>query len=202
MALTRKMLKALGVEEDKIDQIIEAHSETVDALKEERDKFKAGADKVADLQKKLDEQTESARKSAEESAKIKADFDKVNAEYAEFKQGVEADKKKQTLSKVYADFLKDMNVSENGIAKILKYTSDAIELDENGKIKNAGELKKTITSEWPEYITKKETRGADTETPPDHKAGAMKSKADIMKIKDASERQKAIMENPELFGLS
>ena len=29
MALTRKMLKAMGIEDDKIDQIIEAHSETM-----------------------------------------------------------------------------------------------------------------------------------------------------------------------------
>ena len=40
MALTRKMLKAMGIEEEKIDQIIEAHTETVDALKADRDKLK------------------------------------------------------------------------------------------------------------------------------------------------------------------
>ena len=33
MALTRKMLRAMGVEDDKADQIIDAHAETVDALK-------------------------------------------------------------------------------------------------------------------------------------------------------------------------
>ena len=44
MALTRKMLKAMGIEEDKIDQIIEAHSETVDALKDEREKFREAAE--------------------------------------------------------------------------------------------------------------------------------------------------------------
>ena len=37
MSLTRKMLKAMGIEEEKIDQIIEAHSETVDSLKAVRD---------------------------------------------------------------------------------------------------------------------------------------------------------------------
>ena len=33
MALTRKMLRAMGIEDDKADQIIEAHAETVDALR-------------------------------------------------------------------------------------------------------------------------------------------------------------------------
>ena len=40
MSLTRKMLKAMGIEDEKIDQIIEAHTETVDALKEQRDGYK------------------------------------------------------------------------------------------------------------------------------------------------------------------
>ena len=43
MSLTRKMLKAMGIEEEKIDQIIEAHSETVDALKKDRDTYKENA---------------------------------------------------------------------------------------------------------------------------------------------------------------
>ena len=35
MALTRKMLKAMGIEEEKIDEIIDAHTETVNALKDQ-----------------------------------------------------------------------------------------------------------------------------------------------------------------------
>lgn len=41
MALSRKMLKAMGIEDEKIDQIIEAHSETVDSLKEQVSAYKA-----------------------------------------------------------------------------------------------------------------------------------------------------------------
>ena len=42
-SLTRKMLKAMGIEDEKIDQIIEAHSETVDALKERSADFEKNA---------------------------------------------------------------------------------------------------------------------------------------------------------------
>ena len=55
MSLTRKMLKAMGIEEEKIDQIIEAHSETVDSLKADRDSYKEDAEKLKDVQKELDE---------------------------------------------------------------------------------------------------------------------------------------------------
>ena len=65
MALTRKMLKAMGIEEEKIEQIIEAHAETVDTLKEQRDTFKADADKLAEVQKELDE----AKKNLENAGK-------------------------------------------------------------------------------------------------------------------------------------
>ena len=51
MAMTRKFLKAMGIEEEKIEQIIEAHTETVNALKEERDKFKGDAEKLPTVQK-------------------------------------------------------------------------------------------------------------------------------------------------------
>ena len=37
MALTRKMLKAMGIEDEKIDQIIDEHAESVNALKTKLD---------------------------------------------------------------------------------------------------------------------------------------------------------------------
>ena len=46
MAFTRKFLSALGIEADKVDQIIDAHTEVTDALKSERDKYKADAEKL------------------------------------------------------------------------------------------------------------------------------------------------------------
>lgn len=45
MALTRKMLRAMGIKDEKADEIIEAHSETVDALKQKAaDAGKGGED--------------------------------------------------------------------------------------------------------------------------------------------------------------
>ncbi|MBO5955889.1 MAG: hypothetical protein J6Q10_03725, partial [Clostridia bacterium] len=77
MALTRKMLKAMGIEEEKIDQIIEAHTETVDALKEKADANAEAAKKFDDVQKELD----------------KAKKDLENAEKDGFKKKYEDSKK-------------------------------------------------------------------------------------------------------------
>ena len=54
MALTRKMLKAMGIEDEKIDQIIEEHVESVDGLKAERDRYKAAAKDAEALSAELD----------------------------------------------------------------------------------------------------------------------------------------------------
>lgn len=53
MAVTRKFLKALGIEDEKIDEIIEAHTEVTEALKKERDSYKADAEEVGELRKKV-----------------------------------------------------------------------------------------------------------------------------------------------------
>jgi len=55
MNLSRKFLKALGIEDEKIDNIIEAHMETVNALKEERDGYQTKAKQLDDVQKQLDD---------------------------------------------------------------------------------------------------------------------------------------------------
>ena len=53
MALTRKMLKAMGIEEEKIDEIIDAHTETVNALKDQAKQDKDAAARLESVQKEI-----------------------------------------------------------------------------------------------------------------------------------------------------
>ena len=55
MALSRKFLASKGLEADAIDEIIQAHTETVEGLKEDRDRYKEDAEKYAETKRKLDE---------------------------------------------------------------------------------------------------------------------------------------------------
>lgn len=55
MSITRKFLKAMGIEDDKIEQIIDAHTETVDGLKADVDKYREDALKLPDVQKELND---------------------------------------------------------------------------------------------------------------------------------------------------
>ena len=58
MALTRRSLTAMGIDAEKIDEIIALHAETVEALKEQRDGYKTEADKAKEelsgVQKDMD----------------------------------------------------------------------------------------------------------------------------------------------------
>ena len=200
MALSRKMLKAMGIEDEKIDQIIEAHSDTVDALKEERDKYKVEAEKVPGIQKELDTLKEAAEKN-EGKNPYKVKYDALKEEFETFKADTEKAASKAAKENAYKALLKESGILEKHIDKVLKVSDlDSIELDKDGKIKDVEALKKSIKEEWDDFIPQnKGTQGANTSTPPANVGGGKMSKEQIFAIKDTAERQKAMLENKELF---
>ena len=201
MSLTRKMLKAMGIEEEKIDQIIEAHSETVDSLKADRDSYKEDAEKLKDVQKELDD----LKAKGDDGWKEK--HDRLKDEFDKYKTDVQAKETKAAKEAAYRAILKDANLSEKGIEKAVKYADwDKIELDADGKLKGANDHIKAVRDEWAEYVTTTTTTGAKTSTPPANNGGSKLTKAEIYARDEhgryklsTAERQKALAENPELL---
>ena len=196
MSLTRKMLKAMGIEEEKIDQIIEAHSETVDSLKADRDGYKEDAEKLKDVQKELDD----LKAKGDDGWKEK--YDNLKGEFDKYKTDVQEKETHNKKVEAYKAILKDANLSEKGIEKAVKYADwDKIELDTDGKLKGANDHIKAVREEWAEYVTTTTTTGAKTSTPPVNNGGAKLTKAEIY-AKDehgryklsTAERQKALAE--------
>lgn len=201
MSLTRKMLKAMGIEEEKIDQIIEAHSETVDSLKADRDSYKEDAEKLKGVQEELDD----LKAKGDDGWKEK--YDNLKGEFDKYKNDVQEKETHNKKVEAYKSILKDANLSEKGIEKAIKYAEwDKIELDAEGKLKGANDHIKSAREEWAEYVTTTTTTGAKTSTPPANNGGAKLTKAEIY-AKDehgryklsTAERQKALAENPELL---
>ena len=197
MSLTRKMLKAMGIEEEKIDQIIEAHSETVDALKADRDSYKKDSENLKTVQKELDELK------AQGNDGWKEKHDRLKDEFDQYKNDVQAKETKAAKEAAYRAILKDANLSEKGIEKAIKYAEwDKIELEADGKLKGANDHIKAVREEWAEYVTTTTTTGARTSTPPaNNGTGTGKTKEEIMAIKDGAVRRAEMAKNPHLFGL-
>lgn len=158
MALTRNQLKGMGLTEEQVGAVIEAHIETVEALKAERDKYKAEADKLPDVQKQLD---------TLKSEDWKAKYENEHKAFADYKTDIAS---KETLGKVkaaYKQLLLDNNVGEKHIDSILKVTDfSAMKLGEDGKLTDAARLAESAKNDWSGFITTTETKGANVDTPP------------------------------------
>lgn len=206
MALSRKYLNALGIEQDKVDEIISAHSDTVNGLKGKIDELnhkieslEKNAEQHEAVQKELDELKEKVAADAKE--REGKDYDALLKEFNDYKAEQKNKEIRAQKESAYKDILKDANIPERHFAKIIKYSDiDSVELDEKGKIKDSKNILKEIKEEWSDHIEKYEKKGADTETPPDGGGKSSMTKEEIMQIKDRTERQKAIDENHEVFG--
>lgn len=189
MALTRKFLSALGIEADKIDEIITAHTDTVDGLKRERDQYKDDAEAYKKVKKELDD----LKSSTDEEGAYKEKYEKTLKEFNDYKKSVSDKEVANKKSSAYKKLLQDVGISATAIDKIIAITKfDDIKLD-GDDIKDADKVKDGIKTDWAEFIVKKKQEGAQTETPPSN-GGKVKTKDEIRKIKDTQERQKAYRE--------
>lgn len=194
MSITRKMLKAMGIEEEKIDQIIDAHTETVDGLKADIAKYKKDADELPTLRRRIADL---------EKDDYKTKYDAEHKAFEDYKTSVKESETKRAKETAFKNLLKDAKISDKRIGAILKLQDlDEIELDKDGKIKDYDKLLEATKTEWADFVESTDVDGANTSTPPASSEPPKMTKADIMKIKDTGERQKAIAENIELFGNS
>lgn len=203
-AFVREVFSGAGADPTKIpeavDKIVDGNVASIDALREEINDLKSklknaegDSSKLKTVQKELD--------GLKEQIKGK-DYDALKKEYDDYKAEQTAKETRRTKETALRGLLKDLNMSEKGTALAVKYTNfDTVEVDENGALKDAAGLKKTISEDWGDYVLKEKVEGASTQNPPENNKGGGMTKEQIMEIKDSTERQKAIAENPELFGL-
>ena len=171
MALTRKFLKAMGIDEEKIEQIIDAHTETVTALKEERDALKADADALPEVKKELDKLKKAA--DANSNDPYKEQYESLKAEYEKYKADVAAKAETDTKTRLYRELAKKAGISEKRLDAILKVTNLAdMKLDKDGAaLVDADKLTESIKTEWADFITTEAEKGANTAKPPADSSG-------------------------------
>lgn len=183
MALTRKMLKAMGIEDEKIDQIIEEHSESTDALKQQRDDWKAKAEaKPA---------TDPKPKDPEPTDEYKAKYDAEKKAFEEYKAGIAAEKAEADKRAKYRELIVKAGVDSKRVDSVLK-VSDLSEIKvKDGAIEGADDLVKSIKEDWADFIPTTQKVGANAPNPPKNDGGVKKLE-DITKMQDPVARQEAL----------
>ena len=146
----------MAIEPEKVDQIIEAHAETVDGLKSQADELKAelamakeAAEKVPALEKQI------------EDMKASDPTEEWKAKYAELNDKYEAEK----LS-LYRNLLREIGLDERRVEKA-SLLKDLDELTvEDGKLVGYDELREAEAEEWAAFIPQEKVQGAPVPTPP------------------------------------
>ena len=196
MALTRKFLSGMGLTTEQVDAIIEEHADTVESLKEQRDEYKEKAEELKETKRELD----ALKQKGDDDAEWKDKYEALDKEYKDYKASVQAKTTEQQVKDAYVKLLKETKVSEKQIDSILNVTKFSdMKLDKDGNLEGADKLTEVIKERYGGFIVATETKGADVSTPPAGGGTKYSSKAEIMKIKDTTERRKAIAENAELF---
>lgn len=204
MALTKTQLKEIlskaGVSAENADpainSIMDGHLASVNALREERDKYKENAEKLPSVQAELD----SLKSDGSDSYKSK--YEKEHDDFEKYKAQQTAKETKANKTAAFRALLKEVGVSEKRIDAIIRASApdiDGIELDKDGKIKDTDAVTKSIKENWSDFITVKGSRGADSANPPSNNGGSVKTREEIYKTDDhgrfimnATERQEAL----------
>ena len=193
MALTRSFLKSMNLTDEQVTAIIEAHAESIEGLTQKRDEYKAKANQADELTRQLNEANEKLAQSGD-AARIQQEFD-------DYKAGIEAEKTAAQNRSVMDVFLRDqVGVKRESARKLIL---DAMDLNkypqENGQLKNAETVASELKTQYADFVSTTEEKGAPPVNPPGGGSGVKKTREEIEKITDSEARRAAIRDNIELF---
>lgn len=195
MALTRKLLKGMGLTDEQVDTIIEAHTDTVDGLKADVSKYKADAEKLPSVQEQLDD-----LKAAGDGG-YKEKYEKEHSAFETYKSDVTAKESKAAKEKAVRAYFESKNITGANLDLAMRGCGEemaALELD-GDQIKDTKSLDALVDGTYKGLVSTTQTRGANPATPPANTGGGAMTKDQIMQIKDRAERRAAIAANINLF---
>lgn len=181
MAFTVKQIKAIlssaGVPTDALDdtakEICSRHATDLDAIREERDGYKAKAERVDELE-------EAAQKAGKDPYKVK--YEAIKDEYEKYKADITAQQTHHAKETAYRELLKAAGVAEKRIDSIVKISDiDSYEFSD-GKFTKADEMTNNIKTEWADFISTPMTEGANVPKPPANNPKAAYTREDIAKM--------------------
>ena len=192
MALTRSMLKGMGLTEEQVGAIIDEHTSTIEGLKADRDKYKAEAESIPKLTKEIEDLKASVETAGGNDWQEK--YEKEHNEYEQYKAKVAEDAREAECKSLYRALLIENGVGENHIDSILRVTDfKDIKKGDDGQLENKTKLTEDIKSAWSGFITSTGVKGAGVENPPT--GGGSMTKESFSKL-PLAEQMKYANEHP------
>ena len=181
MALTRKLLKGMGLTDEQVDTIIEAHTDTVDGLKEQVKTYKADAEKLPNVQKELDD-----LKAAGDGG-FKEKFEKEHSDFENFKKTIQEKETKAAKESAAKAFFESKGITGNSLEIAMRGSSAEIAaLDLDGeKIKDSSALDALVNGTFKALVSTTTTKGANIPNPPVTTPNKSYSADDIRKMSPA-----------------
>lgn len=195
MALTRALLKGMGLTDEQVNAVIEEHTTVKDNLKAQISKLSDEKDKYD----KIIAENDDLKAKIKSLDDYKAKYEDVNSKFETFKKDIANKETFAKLKESYKQLLLDNHVNEKQINSILEVTKfENLKLNEEGKFENAEELTKEIQDKYSGFIVETKTSSStNVPTPPTNVADISKEK--ILEIKDTAKRQRLIAEHIDLF---
>ena len=131
-------------------------------------------------------------------------YEDEHKNFEAYKNAQTAKETKAAKETAYRGLLKAAGIADKRMDTIIRVTNlDEIELDGDGKVKDADKHTEAIKKDYADFVENVTERGAHVENPPANGgSGSAKTKEEILAIKDGAARRQAMAENPTLFGLT
>ncbi len=170
MSLTRKQLSDWGITGETADLIINAHVETVDAVKAERDDYASKSVELADALAELEE----AKAYKSDMEKYKLEAETAIAAKAALEKQIQDNESEAKRTTAITKLLTAEHFHPVGVDKIVKYSGIAqkVKLNEQGEIANADEIVALAVGGWGEYQGKVEKFEHVPGNPPNNGGGS------------------------------
>lgn len=185
MALTRKLLKGMGLTEEQVDTIIEAHSETVEGLKKQAETYKSDAEKLPDAQRELEE----LKKKGDDG--YKKMYEDEHSAHEKLKADIAKKESAAAREKALRAYYESKGITGDNLAIAMMGSGQVIEgLEMDGEsIKDTTALDALVKGTFSKLVTTTTVKGAETPNPPAGNPSKTYTSDDIRKMSPAQINQ-------------
>ena len=171
----------MGLTDEQVDTIIEAHTDTVDGLKADVSKYKSDAEKLAGVEKELNDLK------AMGDGGYKEKYEKEHKAFEDYKADVTAKESKAAKEKAVRAYFESKNITGANLDLAMRGCGEemaALEMD-GEKIKDTKILDALVDGTYKGLVSTTQTKGANPANPPSNPPAKNYTTADIKNMSAA-----------------